>query len=132
MQQVVINGRRSGGLSITISIVQGSGLEPLLFLIYILDLKPICKTNILSKYADDLSQLCPQYSTSDLVDEFSHIVRMAEVNMLVINSSKAKEIAFRRPSFRHYVSPQPLMQIEHVEEAKLLGIIMITPTLSIQ
>ena len=35
-QQVVINGRRSSRLSITRSIVQGSGLGPLLFLIYIL------------------------------------------------------------------------------------------------
>ena len=74
-QQVVINGRRSSRLSITRSIMQGSGLGPLLFLIYILDLKPICKINILCKYADDLSQLCLQYSPSDLVGEFSHIVR---------------------------------------------------------
>ena len=74
-QQVVINGRRSSRLSITRSIVQGSGLGPLPFLIYLLDLKPIYKINILCKYADDLSQLCPQYSPSDLVGEFSHIVR---------------------------------------------------------
>ena len=58
-QQVVINCRRSSRLSITRSIVQGSGLGPLLFLIYILHLKPICKINILCKYANDLSQLCP-------------------------------------------------------------------------
>ena len=73
-QQVVINGIRSSRLSITRSIVQGSGLGPLLFLIYILDLKPICKITILCKDADDLSQLCSQCSPSDLVGEFSHIV----------------------------------------------------------
>ena len=123
MQQVVINGRRSSRLSITRSIVQGSGLGPLLFLIYILNVRPICKINILcSKYADDLSQLCPQCSPSDLVDEFSHIVKWAEANKLIINSSKTKEIVFRRPSLRHYVPRQPLMQIEQVEEAKLLGV----------
>ena len=32
------------------------------------DLKPICKINILCKYTDDLSQLCPKHSPSDLVD----------------------------------------------------------------
>ena len=48
-QQVVINGRRSSRLCITRSIVQGSGLGPLIFLIYIQDLKPICKINILCK-----------------------------------------------------------------------------------
>ena len=75
-QQVVINDRISSRLSIiTRSIGQGLGLGALLFLIYNLDLKPICKINILCKYADDLSQLFPQYSPSDLVGEFSHIVR---------------------------------------------------------
>ena len=118
-------------LSITRSIVQGSGLGPLLFLIYILDLKPICKINFLCKYADYLSQFCPQHSPSDLVDEFSHIVRWSEVNKLIINSSKTTEIVFRRPSLRHYIPPPPLMQIEQVEEAKLLGILL-TPTLSTQ
>ena len=97
------------------------------FLIYILDLNPIWKINIQCKYADDLSQLCPQYSPSDLVGEFSHIVRQAEANRLIINRSKTKEIVFRRPS----LPPPPLMQIVQVEEAKLLGILL-TPTLSMQ
>ena len=79
MQQVVSNGRRSSKLSITRSIVQGSGLGPILLLNYILDLKPICKINILCiNIADDLSQLCPQHSPSGLVDELSRIVRWAE------------------------------------------------------
>ena len=118
-------------LSITRSIVQGSGFGPLLFLIYILDLKPICKINILCKYADDLSQLCPHYSPSDLVGEFSHIVRWAEANRLIVNRSKTKDIVFRRPSLRQYIPPPQLMQIEQFEEAKLLAILL-TLTLSMQ
>ena len=106
-QQVVINGRRSSRLSITRSIVQGSGLGPLLFLVYILDLKLICKINILCKHAHEHSQIFLQHSPSDLTDEFSHIVRYAEVNKLVINISKTKEIVFRRPSLRHYITPPP-------------------------
>ena len=111
MQQVVINGRRSSELSITRSILQDSGLGPRLFLIYILE------------YADDLSRLCPQHSPSDLVDEFSHILRWAVANKLIIDSSKIKEIMFRRLSLRHYISSLPLMQIEQVE-VKLLGILL--------
>ena len=118
-------------LSITRRIVQGSGLGPLLFLIYILDLKPICKINILCKYADDLSQLCSQHSPSDRVGEFSNIVRWAEANRLIINRSKTKEIVFRWPSMRNYIPPSPLMQIEQFEEAKLLKILL-TITLSMQ
>ena len=130
-QQVAINGRRSSRLSISRSIVQDSGLESLLFLIYILDLNLICKINILCKYADYLSQLCPQHSPSDLVDKFSHIVRWAEVNKLIINSSKTKEIVFRRPSLCHYIPPPPLMQIGQFGEAILLGVLL-TPTLFMQ
>ena len=130
-QQVVINGRRYSRLPITRSIVQGSVLRPLLFLSCILDLKPICKNNVMCKYADDLSQFCPQHSSSDLVDEFSHIVSWADVNKLIINSSKTKKIILKRPSWRRYIPPPPLMQIEQVEEAKLLGALL-TPTLSIQ
>ena len=111
--------------------MEGSGLGPLLFLIYILDLRPICKINILCKYADDLSQLCSEHSPSDLVGEFSHIVRWAEAHRLIVNRSKTKEIVFRRPSLRYYIPPPQLMQIEQVEEAKLLGVLL-TPTLSMQ
>ena len=67
----------------------------------------------------------------DLVGEFCHIVRWAEANTLIINRSKTKEIVFRRPSLRHYIPPPPLMQIEQVEEAKLL-VVLLTPTLSMQ
>ena len=126
MQQVVINGRRSSRLSITRSIVQGSGLEHLLFLIYILDLRLSARSICWWSFA-----VLPSTLSSDFVNEFSHIVRWAEVNKLIINSSKTKEIVFRRPSLWNYIPPPPLMQIEQVEEAKLLRVLL-TPTLSMQ
>ena len=107
-------------LSITRSVVQGSGLRSLLFLIYDLDLKHICKINILYKYADYLSQLCPQHSPSDLVDEFSHIVKWAEVNKLITHSSKTKEMVFSGPSLRYNIPPPPLMQIGELRRPKYL------------
>ena len=129
-RQVVINGRRSSRLSTTRSIVQVSGLGPLLFLIYILDLKPICKINILCEYADDLSQHCSQNSPSDLVGEFNHIVRWAESNRLIINRSKLKRSCLEGHHCDTTCIPSPpLMQMEQVEEAKLLGILL-TSTLS--
>ena len=53
-QQVLINGRGSSRLSITRNIVQSSGLGPLLFLIYILDVKHISKINIFYYYYKQL------------------------------------------------------------------------------
>ena len=52
------------------------------------------------------------------------MVRWAEANRLIINRSKTKAIVFRRPSLRHYIPPPQLMQIEQVEKAKLLGVLL--------
>ena len=73
--------------------------------------------------------LCLQHSSSDLAEEFRHIVRWPEVDKRVITSSKTKEIVFTRPSLHHYKHPPPLVQMEKVEEVKLLGVLL-TPTLS--
>ena len=35
----------------------------------------MCKINVLCKYADDLTKLCPQQASTDLGEEFSQIVR---------------------------------------------------------
>ena len=63
--------------------------------------------------------------------DFSNIVIWAEVNKLIINSSKTKEIVLRRPSQRHYILSPPSMHNEQVEKAKLLGVLL-TSTLSMQ
>ena len=49
---VIIDGKNSFKMSITRSIVQGSGLGRFLFIIYILDLRPLSVVNLM--YADDL------------------------------------------------------------------------------
>ena len=59
------------------------------------------------KYADDLLQLCPQQIDTTLEEEYIHIQRLADCNELLINTSKTKEIVFKRPSLCQYV---PLLQ----------------------
>ena len=122
----MIDGNRSFKISITRSIVKGSGLRPFLFIIYILDLWPLSAVNLMCKYADDLSQLCPQHTDTILEKEYIHIQRWADCNMLLINTSKTKEIVFKRPALCQYV---PLPPITHIEHVKLLGVFF-TPSLT--
>ena len=70
---ILIDGKRSFQMSITTSIVQGSGLGPFLFIIYILDLRTLSVVNLMCKYADDLSQLCPQETDTTLEEEYIYI-----------------------------------------------------------
>ena len=97
-QVIIIDGKRSFKMSVTRSIVQGSDLGPFLFIIYILDLRPLSVVNLMCKYADDLSQLCPQHTDTTLEEEYIHIQKWADCNKLLIDTSKTKEIVFKRPS----------------------------------
>ena len=81
------------------------------------------------KYADDLSKLCPQHTDTTLEEEYIHIQRWADCNKLLINTSKTKEIVFKRPSLRQYVPPLPITHIEQVDHVMLLGVFF-TPTLT--
>ena len=50
--------------------VQGSGIEPTLFIIFISDLTPSGRSNHLTKYADDASLLVPEKTDVQINDEF--------------------------------------------------------------
>ena len=54
-------------------IVQGSGIGPCVFIVYIMDLKPISSFNTILKYADDTTLLVPQNCSITLQAEFSRI-----------------------------------------------------------
>jgi len=117
----------SGGLSdwlpVTRSIIQGSGIGPSFYIGYSMDLKTLSSFNQIFKYADDTSLLVPQYSTFSLEDEYQNLLHWSTVNVLKINTDKTKEIVFRRPGTRNFITPAP------VPGTKLLGIYL-TATLS--
>ena len=78
----------SNWLIINRRIIQGSGLGPMLFIIYAADLKAIGVTHHLSKYADDTSLLVPEHCDVSLEQWFVHICEWAESNKLKLNVSK--------------------------------------------
>ena len=121
-QSTKFNGELSLYSIITRSIVQGSGVGPSLFLIYIADLKTQGKDNRLIKFADDCTLLVPAGSSVSVECEMKSIKEWAILNKMMLNLGKTKEIVFHRPHPRKFSLPPKLTDIEQVSSAKLLGV----------
>lgn len=114
----------SSCLSINRSIVQGSGIGPSLYILMEGDLHPLCCDNVMFKYADDTNLLVPERSAVTIQQEFAHVQEWACRNKMTINLSKTKELVFHRPHpSKHSISPS-FSNIELVEDAKLLGVLL--------
>jgi len=72
-QAVCSFGQTSGWLSITQSI-QGSGIGPYLYMIYVSDLRTLSPHNVIVKYADDTTLLVGQHSSVDITQEYENII----------------------------------------------------------
>ena len=116
------NGQLSASATINRSIVQGSGLGPILFIMFAYDLITLDDVNYLLKYADDVTLLNPENSTTSAEDEMANIINWANQNKMFINMIKTKEMVFHRPNPRHTVFPNELVQIQRVHTFKLLGV----------
>jgi hypothetical protein len=117
------DGRYSALHSITRSIIQGSGIGPTLWIIMESDLHPLSVINVLFKYADDTNLLVPENTDIDLTTEFAHIIDWADINGMIINYEKTKELVLHRPHPGKWSLPQSLEGVEQVQTAKLLGVI---------
>ena len=112
----------SGMKAINLSIVQGSGVGPCLFIILISDLRVAGLTTHLVNYADDATILVPEIHSNSLEEEFSNVQKWAILNKLIINMLKTKKMVFHRPYLRCLVPPPPLSNMERVKFTKLLGV----------
>lgn len=121
-QLTTVQGSESNILPINMGVVQGSAVGPTLFSIMISDLKPISTENFLVKFADDLTLLVPELSDTELSDEYYAIKQWAQLNKMIINTSKTKEIVFHRPKPLATINPAPIDGIQRVAIAKLLGV----------
>ena len=130
-QAVSSDGKLSNWLPITQSIVQGSGIGPILYIIFASDLKLRSAMNFLCKYADDTTLMVPENTDVCLEDEFKHVVQWSVQNKLIINLTKTKEMVFHRPGPCRFIAPPPLVDIERVATFKLLGV-YIASTLSME
>jgi len=85
------DGQLSANAEINTSIVHGSIIGPMLFVVMESDLSTMPSMNILLKYADDTSLLVPSDSDTDLVDKVDNIKRWAAQNHMVINLQQTKK-----------------------------------------
>jgi len=106
-----------------LSIVQGQGIGPTLYIIMKNDLCSISAINDIFKYADDTTLLVPQHTDVELDVEFQNVKAWAATNCLKLSLSKTKEIVFKRPRVQYFHMPPPLIDIEQLDCCKLLGVI---------
>ena len=125
-QTTCLNYDRSASARINRSIIQGSGVGPILYIMFAFDLKPLDLLNVLLKYADDSTLLCPENTGTSVELEMAHIVEWAKSNKLLLNLLKTKEMVFHRPNPRKLMFPDNLQDIERVFVFKLLGVVFQT------
>ena len=107
----------------SLSIVQGSGIGPILYAFMKSDLHTLSDLNDIFKYADDTIVLVPEHTNVDLADEFAHVKVWTSINRLMLNFDKTKEIVFRRPRAQDFHMPPMIDDIEQLNCCKLLGVI---------
>lgn len=121
-QQCKVNGQLSNMANIGLSIVQGSGIGPTLYIIMKSDLHAVSCINVIIKFADDTTLLVPENTDVGLDVEFRHVRQWAESNRLTLNTAKTKEIVFRRPRVKYFHMPPAVDSIEQMDCCKLLGV----------
>ena len=87
---------------------------------------PLSELNSIFKYADDTTLLVPQHTDIDISNEFDYIKTwaLAVANKLILNFGKIKKNVFRRPRVLHFHTPASIDNIEQLDCAKLLGVIL--------
>jgi len=83
-------------VGINLSIAQGSGIGPSLYIIMESDLHPTCRDNKLMKYADGTNLLVPETSKCTLSEEFEHIKDWAITNKIKSNQIKSNLFAINK------------------------------------
>ena len=118
-------GVTSSAIEINASIVQGSVLGPIHFIIAISKLKPLHSTNKMAKYADDSYLLIPSANSDLVVSEIQHVSAWAESCNLKLNHSKIQEMIIRRPrKGLGEDTPKVIPGLVRVGHLKVLGVTM--------
>lgn len=108
--------------TINASVIQGSAMGPVCFIINMTGLKPLFNLNELSEYADDCYLIVPSVTSSTIPKELEHIQNWAGNCNLKLNPGKCKELIISRPKLNSDIIPKPLDGLERVTTLNALGI----------
>ena len=106
------------------SIVQGSGIGPVTYVICASDLFPLHKSNSFDKYADNSYLIVPSVNSSTIAEELEHIAKWAHDNNLKLNRSKTKEIGVHRPRAKNWLFPPAVDGVERLDVINVLGVLV--------
>jgi hypothetical protein len=123
IQAVTVNGKQSTWLPISQSIIQGSGIGPILYIVFASDLKTVSNNNKICKYADDTTLMVGELSDVNFETEFNNITEWASRNKLKLNLGKTKELIFHKPRVNRSALPVVVPGITRVSEIKFLGVV---------
>ena len=121
-QRVVVNGIITGYVDINKGVPQETVIGPFLFSLMVDDIKPTQpETNVLVKFADDMTVSAPVKSNCDSATmEVRNIENWARRNRMTLNLSKTCEMLLSGGTSKP--PPAPIEGIERKEWLKLLGV----------
>jgi hypothetical protein len=121
-----INGIVSNPLPINCSIIQGSPLGPVNYILNVTDLKPANIGNKMHKYADDTYVIIPACNIDTVSHELAVIETWSTTNNLKLNYSKSCYMVVQRPGQNRNVNPHSIsiriQKLEKVNSLKILGV----------
>jgi len=108
--------------TINASVIQGSAMGPVAYIINASDLQPLTDGNYLLKYADDTYLIVPACNSHTTRNELENISRWANTNNLKLNLNKSKEIIFRKRNTNIENLPPQTPNVTRVNTINILGV----------
>jgi len=109
-------------VSHSISIIQGSALGSVSYVVNAGDLKTATPGNRIHKYADDTYILVPASNTQSRIAELDHVEECAQINNLKLNRATSTEIVITGKRKHQDCNPSHLPGIKRVTAITIIGL----------